>query len=150
VIANGAEEIARHPRSYGRKGHLLNPLHYLSVLARKPGALRDGLPFKNWQLPEVFNAYRRLLQDRFADSDRYFVRTLLLLKEWPLKEVVAALNRAIQLGVLGESYLVAILRHDSQPEIPGTPAQISEELARYQAKQAPLEQYDGLLVSKSK
>jgi transposase len=150
VVACDGTEIARHRRSYGRKEQILNPIHYLSVLLRKPGALRDGLPFKNWQLPEVFNIYRKMLNDKYEEADRYFIRTLLLLKEWPVKEVVMALNKAIDLGVLGDSYLVAILRHDSQPEMPGTPVEISRELARYQAKQAPIEQYDGLLTSKSK
>jgi hypothetical protein len=28
-----------------------DPWHYVPVLARKPGALRNGAPFKDWLLP---------------------------------------------------------------------------------------------------
>ena len=148
VITYDGIEIARHTRSYSRKQQMLNPNHYLGVLLRKPGALKNGLPFKNWQLPEVFNTYRRMLDDKYEDADRYFVRILLLLKEWPIKEVVDALNKAMELGVLGDSYLVAILRHDGQPSMAGSTIEIRQELAAYQAKQAPLEQYDELLITK--
>ena len=30
---------------------MTDPWHYLPVLARKPGALRNGDPFRNWDLP---------------------------------------------------------------------------------------------------
>ena len=39
VIACGAEEIARHTRSYEREDFVFNPLHYLALLERKIGAL---------------------------------------------------------------------------------------------------------------
>ena len=29
----------------------ITPWHYVPVLARKPGALRNGAPFKDWVLP---------------------------------------------------------------------------------------------------
>jgi hypothetical protein len=43
--------VAEHSRSFGRGDTLYDPWHYVPVLARKPGALRNGAPFKDWVLP---------------------------------------------------------------------------------------------------
>lgn len=145
VISCKGKEIARHRRSYGQREQALEPYHYLGVLARKPGALRDGLPFKNWKLPVVFDDYRRLLKEKYPDGDRYFVRTLVLLKEWPLGEVVEAVEKAMSLGVLGNSYVLRLLRQRDQPEAEVEYLSIKVELARYKAKQMPLSHYDEAL-----
>ncbi|SCB18009.1 hypothetical protein GA0061098_1002329 [Bradyrhizobium shewense] len=39
----------------------LRPMHYVPVLARKPGALRNGAPFKDWVLPAAIERIRRKL-----------------------------------------------------------------------------------------
>ena len=38
VISCGSEVIARHPRSYDRDDFVYDPIHYLPLLERKPGA----------------------------------------------------------------------------------------------------------------
>ncbi len=43
--------VGRHERAFGRGKTIYDPLHYIPVLARKPGALRNGAPFKDWDLP---------------------------------------------------------------------------------------------------
>jgi len=48
VIACGAEQIARHPRSYEREDFVFNPLHYLELLERKIGALDQAAPLAGW------------------------------------------------------------------------------------------------------
>jgi hypothetical protein len=32
--------------------------HYLPILERKPGALRDGVPFREWQVPITIRRVR--------------------------------------------------------------------------------------------
>ena len=39
VISCGSEVIAKHPRSYERDDFVYDPIHYLPLLKRKPGAL---------------------------------------------------------------------------------------------------------------
>ena len=51
VIRQDGETVAEHPRSFGRGEIAYNPWHYVPILTRKPGALRNGAPFKGWQLP---------------------------------------------------------------------------------------------------
>jgi hypothetical protein len=47
VVADGAV-IADHARRFGRDQLICDPWHYLPILERKPGALRNGVPFLDW------------------------------------------------------------------------------------------------------
>jgi transposase len=40
--------VGDHRRCFGRDQTVFDPWHYVPVLLRKPGALRNGAPFKNW------------------------------------------------------------------------------------------------------
>lgn len=51
VIRQDGRIVAEHRRSFGRGETVYDPWHYVPVLARKPGALRNGAPFKDWVLP---------------------------------------------------------------------------------------------------
>ena len=44
VVRQDGRIVAEHPRSFGRGDTVYDPWHYVPVLARKPGALRNGLP----------------------------------------------------------------------------------------------------------
>jgi hypothetical protein len=60
ILAEG-EVIARHERSYARKQDILDPLHYLPLLAQRPGAFDHAQPLHAWRQawPE---AYEQLLE----------------------------------------------------------------------------------------
>ncbi len=45
--------MGEHRRSFGRGETIYGPWHYVQVLARKPCALRNGAPFKNWVLAPI-------------------------------------------------------------------------------------------------
>jgi hypothetical protein len=53
----------------------LRPWHYVPVLARKPGALRNGAPFKDWVLPAAMERVRRKLAG-VDDGNRQMVDIL--------------------------------------------------------------------------
>ena len=61
VIRQDGRIVAEHPRSFGRGETIYDPWHYVPVLARKPGALRNGAPFKDWVLPAAIERVRRQL-----------------------------------------------------------------------------------------
>lgn len=149
-IIYAGQEIARHKRCFGFNQLILNPYHYLGVLAKKPWAIRNGLPFKDWALPEIFNTYRQLLKEKFADSDVYFARTLVLLKDWPIKEVIEAIQKAISFGILGDSYILSLLKQKTEPEIKTEFITIKIELERYRASQKQPDYYDEILRFKSR
>ena len=62
VISCGPEVIAKHPRSYERDDFVYDPIHYLPLLERKPGALDQAAPLQGWELPDEFGTLRRLLE----------------------------------------------------------------------------------------
>jgi hypothetical protein len=67
--------VGDHPRHFGRDRTVYNPWHYVPVLLRKPGALRNGAPFKDWVLPGALEQIRRKLQGS-SDGDRQMVKVL--------------------------------------------------------------------------
>ena len=75
VISNGAEVIARHPRSYERDDFVFDPIHYLPLLERKTGALDQAAPLAGWELPDEFGVLRRLLESRMGRARQAGVRT---------------------------------------------------------------------------
>src|SRR5882724_5673979 len=57
VVERG-QVVARHARSYGRDQQVLDPLHYLATLERRPAALDHAPVMRDWQLPEPFTRLR--------------------------------------------------------------------------------------------
>jgi hypothetical protein len=51
VIRQDGAVVGEHARAFGRGHTVFDPWHYGPVLARKPGALRSGAPFKDSVLP---------------------------------------------------------------------------------------------------
>lgn len=95
VVADG-QAIARHPRSYGRREKILDPLHYLVLLEQKPAALDHAPVYRDWQLPAAFAGLRQALETRLgpATGARHYIRVLQLLAGHPVERV----ERAIELG----------------------------------------------------
>ena len=75
VIRQDGAVVGEHARSFGRGETVYDPWHYVPVLARKPGALRNGAPFRNWPLPAGLEGVRRRLEGS-GDGDRQMVTIL--------------------------------------------------------------------------
>jgi len=96
VVAAG-QVVARHARSYGRNEQVLDPLHYLISLGRRPAALDHAPVLRNWQLPEPFARLRQALERRHGASAgaRQYIRVLQLLAEHPLARVQQAVETSL-------------------------------------------------------
>jgi hypothetical protein len=92
VVADG-QEVAGHPRSYGRHERVLDPLHFLVVLERRPAALDHAPVYRDWRLPAAFAALRRDLEARLgrATGARHYIRVLQLLAAHPVRRVEQAI-----------------------------------------------------------
>jgi hypothetical protein len=75
VVLLRDEVVADHPRHFWRDQIIYDSWHYLPVLMKKPGALRNGAPFKDWALPPALTQFRAALKQH-ADGDRQFVKSL--------------------------------------------------------------------------
>jgi hypothetical protein len=99
VIICAGEEIARHARSYKRGDFVCDPLHYLALIERKPGALDQARPLQDWALPEQFLQLRRLLEARMsARGKREFIQVLRLMETFDETLVADAVKDALRLG----------------------------------------------------
>jgi transposase len=58
VLVADSLVIGEHARRFERYQTVYNPWHYVPALAHKPGALRNGAPFKDWNLPESMTRLR--------------------------------------------------------------------------------------------
>ena len=90
--------VGSHPRCFGRDQTIFDPWHYVPVLARKPGALRNGAPFKDWVLPTSLDRVRRKLAGA-TDGDRQMVDILTSVLSDGLPAVDAACAEALHQGV---------------------------------------------------
>ena len=88
--------------------------HYVPVLARKPGALRNGAPFKDWVLPSALDWVRRKLASS-ADGDRQMVEILTAVLGDGLPVVEAACAEALREGVHSADFVLNILARQREP-----------------------------------
>jgi len=93
IVAHG-QVVATHDRSFEKKTMILDPIHYLATLGRKPGALDHAPVFRDWKLPACFAAMRTELERLHGamGGSRRFVRVLQLLGEHPLTRVTQAIE----------------------------------------------------------
>jgi len=93
--------VAEHLRDWDKENVHYDPLHYLALLERKPGALDFGKPFDDWDLPEAFGVLRRRLEGELgSDGRREFIKVLRLLESYDLGELARAVDRALAIGAL--------------------------------------------------
>src|ERR1022692_638232 len=119
VIRQDGRIVAEHPRSFGRGDTVYNPWHYVPVLARKPGALRNGAPFKDWVLPAAMERVRRKLAGA-ADGNRQMVDILTAVLTDGLPAVEAACAEAIAQSVHSADVVLNILARQRDPGPPAT------------------------------
>src|SRR4051794_7437844 len=111
--------VGEHARCFGRDQTRFDPWHYVPVLARKPGALRNGAPFKDWLLPAGLERIRRKLAGS-ADGDRQMVRILAAVLSDGLTAVEAACLEALRDGVHSADVVLNILARQREPSAPTT------------------------------
>lgn len=110
--------VGMHRRHLGRDKTIYDPWHYVAVLEQKPGALRNGAPFKRWELPASLQEVRTKLEAH-VDGDRQFVAVLSAVRRYSLDAVAEACSRALTDKTISSDVILAILsrKHDEpQPE----------------------------------
>lgn len=129
VVCARGEEVARHRRLWQTEEIAFDPVHYLALLERKPGALDAAAPLAQWKLPECFGVLRRRLENqKEADGTREYIRVLRLLEEHKLGAVTAAIEEAMAMGATSrdligqllqprEEYRATLFRLDGHPHL---------------------------------
>jgi transposase len=94
VITAVGQVVATHPRCFRKYEMVLEPIHYLAALGRKPGALDHAPVFRDWKLPACFTEFRTELERLHGTriGSRRFVLVLQLLGEHPMSRVSRAIE----------------------------------------------------------
>jgi len=114
--------------------------HYLSVLTRKPGALRNGAPFK--ELPEAFKRLQGLWLPR-PGGDRDMVDILALVLQHDEMLVLQAVEQALKAGVPSKPHILNLLHRLTDPT-PPAPIPTPAGLALTIEPQSNVHRYDHL------
>jgi len=142
VVAEGGE-VARHARSFARDTLVLDPWHYLPVLEKKPGALRNGAPFVDWVLPEAIETVRSRLLKQLR-GDRAFVEILLAMHEHGADAVETACALALECGTCQPPVILNHLHRLISPVRLEVPLNVPTVLRLKQEPLADCGRYDGL------
>ena len=142
VIRQDGAIVGEHRRRLGRGETIYDPWHYVPVLARKPGALRNGAPFKAWLLPASLERVRRMLKGS-DDGDRQMVKILSAVLTDGLVAVEAACAEALAAGVHSADVVLNILARRRDPG-PVATILTPDALRLRHAPIADCARYDGL------
>jgi transposase len=146
VVAEG-QVVCEHrrviERSHNGTGRTIYDWrHYLAVVQRKPGALRNGAPFL--ELPDDF---RRLQQHllRTPGGDREMVEILALVLQHDEDAVLTAVSMALEAGVATKTHILNLLHRlvDGKP-ISTPPVTAPQALRLASEPQANVDRYDTL------
>ena len=111
--------MGEHARHFGRGQSVYDPWHYLPVLAKKPGALRNGAPFKDWALPKAMAKMQRRLA-KFNDGHRQMVDILSAVLVDGVEAVEAACVESLTAGIASSDVVLNALTRRHEPEQPVT------------------------------
>ena len=116
--------------------------HYLAVVQRKPGALRNGAPFV--ELPEAFRTLQQHLLKK-PGGDREMVDILALVLQHDEDAVLLAVEMALETGVPTKTHVLNLLhRLVDGKVIGGLPLDTPQALALRREPKANVERYDAL------
>jgi transposase len=147
IVAQG-EIIAAHARLFGREQLICDPWHYLPVLDKKPGALRNGAPFVSWDLPKPIQSVRdRILKQ--PKGDRAFVELLMMAGEAGLDALTVACELALEGGVVNASVVMNELRRLISPNLPDAANNVPDGIALTTEPVANCQRYDHLLGARN-
>ena len=144
VMHCAGQVIGEHARSFERGRTLYNPWHYVAALERKPGALRNGAPFKDWNLPSAMTRLRERLA-KHTDGDRQFVEILTMVALYGLEAVSEACAAALEEHVVTSAHVVNLLHRAAQPAPRAPILQVPESLKLTLEPAANCDRYNQLL-----
>ncbi len=130
--------VASHLRSFSRMETRYDWQHYIPLIARKPGALRNGAPFAD--LPAPMQKLRGLLLKR-EGGDRIMAKVLAAVPGHGLDAVLVAVERVLESGTPSSEHIENVLhRLNAAPPPPPVESALTVE----EAPVADTHRYDRL------
>lgn len=159
-IMDGITLLARHERCYQREQDCLDPLHYLPLLAQRPGAFEHSSSMRQWrkQWPAVYeqtlhhlrqNATGNSLSQQESRAIRSFIEILLLHRTYPAALMEQALQEVLRWGTVNREGVLFCLNRllDPTPQRTTLDLQHSPALAQIHSPKPDLHHFNQLLAS---
>jgi hypothetical protein len=145
VVAAEGRVVAEHPRliirGHDRPGQTVYDWrHYLAVVQRKPGALRNGAPFA--ELPDGFKRLQSVLLKR-PGGDREMVEILALVLHHDEEAVLCAVELALETGAPSKQHVLNLLNRLLEAP-PPAPVETPARLTLTDEPRANVDRYDHL------
>lgn len=99
-------------RTFDREQTIYDWTHYIKLIERKPGALRNGAPFKG--MPEPLKELQRQLL-RHPGGDRVMAKVLSAVILHGLDPVIVAIEIALQSGRVSGEHVLNVLSRLQEP-----------------------------------
>jgi hypothetical protein len=128
--------VAQHDRSFGRHQTFYNWEHYLPLVERKPGVLRNGAPFATMPAP-LIKLQTTLM--RHEGGDRQMAKVLSAIPNHGLEAVLVAVELALESGAPLAEHVQNILGRLMQNQKPDA---IETALQLQEAPQADTKRYE--------
>ena len=108
--------VATHRRNWKKHQTVYDPIHYLALLERKPGALDFARPLEQWELPHCFDLLRRRLESGMEGHKgvREYIKVLRLLEASSIPLLAHAIEHALFIGTTNVDAIKLILEHRRQ------------------------------------
>lgn len=154
-VIHNEKLVATHVRSYANSTEILDPLHYLTTLTRRPGAINHSNVYRDWQLPECFAELRTSLEQRHGArcGVRHFVRVLQLLSDHAVSQVATAIEQLRGSGAADADRIIGRVESSStrpmnshQADLHGL---VRSDVTNVKVPSPGLTHFDSLLVSTS-
>jgi hypothetical protein len=141
-VANADMVIASHARLVGKAQTTYDWQHYIELVQRKPGALRNGAPFLDLPLP-LLRLRQSLL--RHTGGDRVMAQVLAAVPQFGLETVLVAVELVLESsapnGSISAEHVRNVLARLSAPQ---TPEQAQTDLKLTLIPRADTARYDRL------
>jgi transposase len=131
-------------RSFERNQTLYDWTHYISLIERKPGALRNGAPFKS--MPEPLRQLQAHLL-KHPGGDRVMAQVLTTIPSHGLEAVLVAVELALQSGRVSGEHVLNVLARLKEPA-PLADSIVTTPLVLSDPPQADVLRYDQLRLNK--
>jgi len=145
IISDGKAVIAEHERCFDKHQKRFCIWHYLPLFEQRPGALRNGAPFKHWVMPRALQMIWKHYHTQ-PGGDRDFIELLTLYQKHGHDAVEMACALALEYGTMQLSAIIAILHDLTEPQ---SAKELAVEAVSYPQLQLPPEancqRYDQLL-----
>src|SRR6266487_1164364 len=130
IFDEKGNQLAHHPRSYGKEQDIFDPLHYLSLLEQRPDAFDYAKPIKEWRKdwPQSYSRMLVNLQEKWPQGRgvQEFVRVLQLHKDFPADLIEQAIEQALSYGCVHLDGVLHCLHQLTEPKEPPKSLDLSD------------------------